>query len=47
MVSPQHANFIVNTGGADPEDIVLLMEKVRHAVWQQSGVLLEPEVRIL
>lgn len=47
MVSPQHANFIVNTGGALPEDIVLLMEKVRQTVWRQSGVLLEPEVRIL
>lgn len=47
MVSPKHANFIVNTGGAEPEDIVLLMEKVRQKVWQQSGVLLEPEVRIL
>ena len=47
MVSTQHANFIVNTGGALPEDIVLLMEKVRQKVWQRSGVLLEPEVRIM
>nr|WP_321464972.1 UDP-N-acetylmuramate dehydrogenase [uncultured Desulfobulbus sp.] len=47
MVSPKHANFIVNTGGALPEDIIFLMEKVRQTVWQQSGVLLEPEVRIL
>lgn len=47
MVSPKHANFIVNTGGAEPGDIVLLMEKVRQKVWLQSGVLLEPEVRIL
>ncbi|MDD2464548.1 MAG: UDP-N-acetylmuramate dehydrogenase [Desulfobulbus sp.] len=46
MVSPRHANFIVNTGGALPEDIVALMEKVRQTVLQQSGVLLEPEVRI-
>ena len=47
MVSPKHANFIVNTGGAEPGDIVRLMEKVRQKVWLQSGVLLEPEVRIL
>lgn len=46
MVSPQHANFIVNTGGAEPEDIIGLMEEVRHKVLQQSGVLLEPEVHI-
>jgi len=24
----------------------VLMERVRQTVWQQSGVLLEPEVRI-
>ncbi len=47
MVSPEHANFIVNTGGASPDDILLLMEKVQQAVQQRSGVLLEPEVRIL
>jgi len=46
MVSPKHANFIVNTGGAVPEDIVALMEQVRQKVLQQSGVLLEPEVHI-
>lgn len=46
MVSPKHANFIVNTGGAVPEDIIALMEEVRRKVLQHSGVLLEPEVRI-
>lgn len=46
MVSPQHANFIVNTGGAAPEDIIGLMEEVRRQVWHHSGVLLEPEVQI-
>ena len=46
MVSPQHANFIVNTGGAVPEDIIGLMQEVRRKVLQQSGVLLEPEVHI-
>jgi UDP-N-acetylmuramate dehydrogenase len=46
MVSPKHANFIVNTGGAMPEDIVGLMEQVRQKVFAYSGVLLEPEVRI-
>ncbi len=46
MVSPKHANFIVNTGGAVPEDIIGLMQEVRSKVLQQSGVLLEPEVHI-
>ena len=46
MVSPKHANFIVNTGGAVPEDILGLMQEIRRQVQQQSGVLLEPEVHI-
>lgn len=46
MVSPKHANFIVNTGGAIPEDILRLMQEVRERVLRQSGVLLEPEVHI-
>ena len=46
MVSPHHANFIVNTGGAVPEDIIGLMQEIRRKVLQQSGVLLEPEVHI-
>jgi UDP-N-acetylmuramate dehydrogenase len=46
MVSPKHANFIVNTGGAAPEDIIGLMHEVRKKVLQQSGILLEPEVHI-
>lgn len=47
MVSPRHANFIVNTGGAEPEDIIALMQEVRERVFTHSGVLLEPEVHIL
>ena len=46
MVSPVHANFIVNTGGAVPEDIIGLMQEVRNKVQQKLGVLLEPEVHI-
>ena len=46
MVSPQHANFIVNTGGAAPEDIIGLMQEIQRKVLQRSGVLLEPEVHI-
>jgi len=46
MGSPPHAKFIVNTGGAVPEDILDLMDEVRRKVLQHSGVLLEPEVHI-
>ena len=46
MVSPTHANFIVNIGGAAPGDIIDLMEQVQQQVFRHSGVLLEPEVCI-
>ncbi|MBX6376927.1 MAG: UDP-N-acetylmuramate dehydrogenase [Clostridia bacterium] len=45
QVSPQHANFIVNTGGATATDVVLLVRRVRQRVAEHSGVLLEPEIR--
>ncbi len=47
MVSPVHANFLVNSGGATAEDVVTLMKKVQAAVWKDTGILLEPEVHFL
>jgi len=47
MVSPMHANFLVNSGGATAEDVVSLMKKVQAAVQKDSGILLEPEVHFL
>jgi len=47
MVSPDHANFIVNTGRATAEDIVELMQLVQDRVLRQFGVRLEPEVEII
>ncbi len=47
VVSEQHANFIINTGEATAQDILTLIEKVRHMVLQHYQLLLEPEVRIL
>jgi len=47
MVSPKHANFIVNTGGATAADIEALIEQVQETVLRQQGVALEREVRII
>ncbi|MEL7655225.1 MAG: UDP-N-acetylmuramate dehydrogenase [Bacillota bacterium] len=47
QISPLHAGFIINTGGATATDIIDLMEIVRSTVYQEFGVLLEPEVRII
>lgn len=46
-VSPVHANFLVNRGKASAADFLLLMEKVADKVRRQSGVSLEPEVKVL
>lgn len=47
QVSPDHANFIVNLGGARAEDVRDLMGLIQGAVWRRSGVWLEPEVRLI
>lgn len=47
QVSPKHAGFIVNTGNATAKDILELIHLVQTRVFDMSGVLLEPEVRIL
>ncbi|HEX9627138.1 MAG TPA: UDP-N-acetylmuramate dehydrogenase [Acidiferrobacterales bacterium] len=46
-VSPLHANFIVNEGGARAADIERLIGIVRDRVLAAQGVALEPEVRII
>jgi len=47
MVAEEHANFIVNTGGATAADIIALMELVQEKVMVRTGIFLEPEVHIL
>lgn len=47
QVSEKHANFIINTGNATATDIETLIELVRETVFNQSGILLNPEVKIL
>ena len=47
QVSEKHAGFIVNIGGATARDMLELMRQVEQRVFEQTGVQLEPEVRIL
>lgn len=47
QVSEKHAGFVVNRGGATCRDILDLIHLVRKTVRQETGVLLEPEVRLL
>ena len=45
-VSPKHANFIINEGGASAADIEMLISEIKQRVAAQTGVQLEAEVRI-
>ncbi len=45
-VSTKHAGFVVNMGGATAADVRALLARVSDKVFENSGVRLEPEVRI-
>ncbi len=47
MISPRHANVIVNTGGAGSADVLVLMRRMRDEVREKFGVTLSPEVEML
>lgn len=47
QVSEKHAGFIVNIGGATAGDILALIAHVQAVVQRETGVMLEPEVRIM
>ena len=47
QVSELHSGFIINRGGATAADILQLMHLVQNTVYDQFGVTLEPEVRII
>ncbi len=47
QVSEKHAGFVINRGGATCADILALMQAVSDRVYEQFGVRLEPEVKIL
>ena len=47
VVSDKHANFIINSGGATAREIEDLIALVRQRVEGETGILLEPEVKIV
>ena len=47
QVSEKHAGFVVNRGDATCRDVLDLMEYIQKTVQERTGVLLEPEVRIV
>jgi UDP-N-acetylmuramate dehydrogenase len=47
QVSEKHANFIVNRGQAKAADIVTLIDLIKRTVYQNSGLKLELEVKMV
>jgi len=47
LVSPRHANFIENAGGATSADCIALMTEARRRVYERFEVELEHEVKFL
>lgn len=47
QISPLHANFFINHGGARAEDIFGLIEMARRAVQEKFGIVLELEIELL
>lgn len=46
-VSPRHANFIVNLGGASAAEVLTIKAKIQETVRSRFGINLEPEVHIV
>ena len=46
-ISNLHCNFIVNDNNASASDIIQLIKIVQNKVYENSGVMLEPEIKIV
>jgi UDP-N-acetylmuramate dehydrogenase len=46
VVSAKHGNFIVNEGTATADDVLALVEELRAAVAERTGIVLETEVKV-
>jgi len=47
QVSPLHANFIINTGGASAADVASLITMIQHRVQEAQGQTLELEIELV
>ena len=45
-ISTKHAGFAVNLGNATAEDVKSLLQQVSDKVYENSGIRIEPEIRI-
>jgi UDP-N-acetylmuramate dehydrogenase len=47
MISPKHANFIINCKAASAQDVEMLMATIEACVLERFGIELKAEVKIL
>lgn len=47
QVSEKHAGFVINRGGATCADVTALMAVIQQRVWEEKGVRLEPEIKMI
>lgn len=47
MISDRHANFIINLGKAKADEMIQLMDWVERKVYEEKGISLEREVRVV
>lgn len=47
VVSKQHANFMINEGGATQSDFLMLIQRVKDEVFKRFGVNLEEEICVV
>ena len=45
QVSPIHANFIINLGGANSEEVCKLITKMQESALEKYNILLKPEIK--
>ena len=44
MITPRHANIMINQGGATAADVRALIARVQEIVLERTGYRLEPEI---
>ena len=47
MVSPKHANFIVNFGNATANNVIELVKQIQKTVKEKKNIALELEVKLI
>jgi len=47
VVSPLHANFILNSGDATARDVMTLIELMKKRVYEEKGIKFELELQIV